>query len=383
MWWLLVNLLELGVGDRVNVQINTGDKPVCTLAQSDWGYSKIGRRPSISQFWQWRESIPLNVTALGFQRNTLRMIPDFYFIKFPKCRHLDLSNNWIQQLTKNTLAGLSKLQHFNISNNQLESLPLEFFKHQICLKVVDVSLNYLSILYPSTFEGIWRPFTLRLTSLKHTNCAYDPTNHWKCNDLCWLNNEIQHLKTISLMGPMFCADNGALNTWKCNNWCKEAGSNIGRYDKNMIAFKETCVNNCYIGSRNVSWLARCKIFSGSWQYSEYCTPIRCKKPTDIINGFYKLNSNNANVKCSHKVKYYCHHGHQLIGEEELICKRPPQENLTYNGVDEIGIFDNEAPDCIMTIGTKFMIAAIVTGAGLIIPLIVTVALLYRKNEFLR
>lgn len=83
------------------------------------------------------------------------------------------------------------------------------------------------------------------------------------------------------------------------------------------------------------------------------------------------------------MKYYCHHGHQLIGEEELICKRPPQENLTYNGVDEIGIFDNEAPDCIMTIGTKFMIAAIVTGAGLIIPLIVTVALLYRKNEFLR
>ncbi|BHF64985.1 hypothetical protein SprV_0200799400 [Sparganum proliferum] len=114
---------------------------------------------------------------------------------------LNLSNNRIKYLSRDTFAHLPYLKKLYLSGNRLSSLPTTVFTGLINLEHLDLSRNTLT-LYGLSTESTAPPFGNMLSALKTLNLSYNPIMRGvdpSAQPLWWLSTICPiHLSSLSL-----------------------------------------------------------------------------------------------------------------------------------------------------------------------------------------
>lgn len=104
-----------------------------------------------------------NLKALNLANTGITLAPH---LPLPKLVHLNLSNNHIEIMNKNSVQGLQKLKHLDISHNQFFHVPSHIWMHLPSLKSVDLSYNPIREILVDSFYGMQNVQELKLLGLK-------------------------------------------------------------------------------------------------------------------------------------------------------------------------------------------------------------------------
>ncbi|XP_065179436.1 uncharacterized protein LOC135809906 isoform X2 [Sycon ciliatum] len=92
-----------------------------------------------------------NVTVLILNRNKLRYLGKDVFHKLRSLKRLFLHGNRIWKITKRAFSGLSNMEQLDLSNNKIRELPKDVFHNMKGLRSLDLSNNQLKSFPVGTF----------------------------------------------------------------------------------------------------------------------------------------------------------------------------------------------------------------------------------------
>lgn len=111
-----------------------------------------------------------DVTELSLANGEIALIEDYSFRNLTKMKILDLSNNKIGSLTKETLFindlnnNPCSLVILDLSSNNIATIEEDAFSSLTNLEVLDLQANSLIVIEQRTFYGLQRVVTLNLNS---------------------------------------------------------------------------------------------------------------------------------------------------------------------------------------------------------------------------
>ncbi|XP_072024671.1 toll-like receptor 2 [Amphiura filiformis] len=136
---------------------------------------------------KWHKQVHLhNLTYLTLASNKLGSVIDMQFnVTTPNVEYLDLNDNYIQELNRETLTSLKNLQYLDIGNNRLVALDgvVQLFN----LVHLNISHNSISVV-PEEFVELVNASALHLTQLDLSGnpfdctCAIRPFKNWILTD---------------------------------------------------------------------------------------------------------------------------------------------------------------------------------------------------------
>ncbi|XP_071128538.1 toll-like receptor 4 [Mytilus edulis] len=112
----------------------------------------------------------MNLQHLKLDSNWLRKIPNDTFQYTPKLLILDLSSNFLNNVSKGMFNGLGNLHHLYLNNNWIETIENNAFQSLINLTVLDLAFNFfIHSINKQTFAG--------LPKLRHLNLHFNNINN--------------------------------------------------------------------------------------------------------------------------------------------------------------------------------------------------------------
>lgn len=102
----------------------------------------------------------VSLAELDLSNNCLSEIPSFN--NATTLQSLDLSSNYIQLLSSNSLKGLQNLQNLVLFNNSIKQIETGVFRFVPALRTADFSFNEIHRILKETFEGLQQLSTLFL-----------------------------------------------------------------------------------------------------------------------------------------------------------------------------------------------------------------------------
>ncbi|XP_072006045.1 platelet glycoprotein Ib alpha chain [Engystomops pustulosus] len=160
--------------------------------------------------------VSLRIEELNLANNSLTAIPEVS--KLPGLTTVQLSNNRISTIPKETFTGLTRLTRLELQHNQIHSLDEEVFMDLQSLKHLDLSYNNLGQLPDRLLSNVKDLEILYLTGNRLTeipdnffedlelNYVYLEKNSWNCNCALqyfknWLEEDEDRVYETSKDGP--------------------------------------------------------------------------------------------------------------------------------------------------------------------------------------
>ncbi|CAF3832853.1 unnamed protein product, partial [Rotaria sordida] len=142
-------------GDKINKRLeekNELDPTIWRLTRLN--FLEISQCPIIESLSEDIGKL-INLSTLTLTSNKLRCLPD-QMKNLENLRHLDLSNNQLNQLNKDLFLKLNHLETLNLSNNLLEDLPPFSPENNKKLAIINLSNNQLQTLpdFPQQLENL-------------------------------------------------------------------------------------------------------------------------------------------------------------------------------------------------------------------------------------
>ncbi|CAF3925674.1 unnamed protein product [Rotaria sordida] len=142
-------------GDKINKRLeekNELDPTIWRLTRLN--FLEISQCPIIESLSEDIGKL-INLSTLTLTSNKLRCLPD-QMKNLENLRHLDLSNNQLNQLNKDLFLKLNHLETLNLSNNLLEDLPPFSPENNKKIAIINLSNNQLQTLpdFPQQLENL-------------------------------------------------------------------------------------------------------------------------------------------------------------------------------------------------------------------------------------
>ncbi len=122
-----------------------------------------------SQFWKGNAhltNIPTGldpkIRSITLSNNLIQSIPNFIFANLSICFFLNLQQNQISRIERNSFEGLVSLRHLNLAHNMISVVHDQAFASPRRLRILYLQHNKISLVNCSTFESLYNLQTLVL-----------------------------------------------------------------------------------------------------------------------------------------------------------------------------------------------------------------------------
>jgi Leucine-rich repeat (LRR) protein len=126
------------------------------------------------------------IFVLALAQNNIVAIPEDTFKDLIQLQILDLAFNKLKTVPSKLLAELKNLAFFIIFSNQVEEIPLGFFRNNLKLDYVELSLNHLTAIDTTNFPQMKNLTNL---NLKNNTCIDKSYNEPKEKNIAEIKNK--------------------------------------------------------------------------------------------------------------------------------------------------------------------------------------------------
>ncbi|XP_012225544.2 toll-like receptor 6 [Linepithema humile] len=133
---------------------------------AELGFRDVGEKPPRRQQESTSAPFPcsLDVQSLDVSNNQISVLPSYGFSSLKRLRVLNLSINAISMVADEALHGLRSLESLDLSGNRIVALPTEMFRDAMkTLKELKLQNNSISVLSPGLVAGMNQLVTLDLS----------------------------------------------------------------------------------------------------------------------------------------------------------------------------------------------------------------------------